>query len=258
MATSSDFEYMRLEREGKLAWLTFTRQRYLNAMNMAAAEELHRAATSIADDAEARILIVRGEGRAFSTGIDLKELAAGGTSMRYFRRWDEALRVFETMEKIVIAGVHGYCLGGALQLALACDIRVSTPDCQLGLPAIKESLIPGLGTWRLPEYIGWGRAKRMILGGENIRGEEARAIGLVDHVAPAEGFFSHVDAIAGRYVRACSTGTRMSKLLTSRAFELDYDAFFQHYLELQERAFTSADASEAKRAYLAKEDPVWK
>src|SRR5437867_5941562 len=99
MATSSDFEYMRLEREGKLAWLTFTRQRYLNAMNMAAAEELHRAATSIADDAEARILIVRGEGRAFSTGIDLKELAAGGTSMRYFRRWDEALRVFETMEK---------------------------------------------------------------------------------------------------------------------------------------------------------------
>src|SRR5438093_2495757 len=152
----------------------------------------------------------------------------------------------------------GYCLGGALQLALACDIRVSTPDCQLGLPAIKESLIPGLGTWRLPKYIGWGRAKRMILGGENIPGEEALAIGLVDHVAPAESFFSHVDAIAGRYVPACSTGTRMSKLLTSRAFELDYDAFFQPYLELQERAFTSADASEAKRAYLAKEDPVWK
>src|SRR5947207_7974230 len=186
-------------------------------MDLAAGEELDRATIAFDDDSETRILIERWGWRAFSTGIELKELAAGGTSMRYFRRWDEALRVFETMEKIVIAGVHGYCLGGALQLALACDIRVSTPDCQLGLPAIKESLIPGLGTWRLPKYIGWGRAKRMILGGENIPGEEARAIGLVDHVAPAEGFFSHVDAIAGRYVRACSTGTALSQLLTSRA-----------------------------------------
>jgi enoyl-CoA hydratase/carnithine racemase len=77
------------------------------------------------------------------------------------------------MEKLIIVGMHGYCLGGALQLALAADIRVGTADCQIGLPAIKESLIPGLGTLRLPRYIGWGRAKKMILGGQNIDGEEA-------------------------------------------------------------------------------------
>ncbi len=67
--------------------------------------------------------------------------------MIYHDHWEKALRLFETMEKIVISGLHGYCLGGALQLALASDIRVSTPDCQIGLSAIKETLIPSLGVW---------------------------------------------------------------------------------------------------------------
>lgn len=250
-------EHMRLEREGKFAWLTFTRERYLNAMNMAAAEELHRMASAIAEDAGVRLIVIRGEGRAFSTGIDLKELAANQTKMSYFRTWDEALRVFETMEKIVIAGMHGYCLGGALQLALVCDIRVSTPDCKFGLPAIKESLIPGLGTWRLPKYVGWGRAKKMILGGENVTGKEALAIGLVDHIVPKANFFSHVDDVARQYLRACSLGTRLSKILTNKAFEMEWEEFLKHYLKLQERAFTSTDAAEAKLAYLAKRDPEW-
>lgn len=248
---------MRLERHGKFAWVTFTRERYLNAMNMAATAELLHVATAIAEDSAVRVVVIRGKGRAFSTGIDLKELAANKTEMSYFRRWDEALRVFETMEKIVIAGIHGYCLGGALQLALACDIRVSTPDCKLGLPAIKESLIPGLGTWRLPKYIGWGRAKKMILGGENVTGEEAAAIGLVDHLVPQTDFFSQVDEIARHYLRGCSMGTRMSKILTNKAFEMEWEDFLEHYMKLQERSFTSVDASEARSAYLAGRDPAW-
>jgi enoyl-CoA hydratase/carnithine racemase len=161
------------------------------------------------------------------------------------------------MEKIVVVGMHGYCLGGALQLALACDIRVSTPGCQLGLPAINESLIPGLSTWRLPRYIGWGRAKKMIFGGENISGEEALRIGLVDHLAPEDAFYAHLDEIARKYLRACSTGTRMSKLVLNRAFDLDYEDILQHYFTLQERTQYSLDAEEGKRAYLEKRDPQW-
>ena len=184
------YEFMRLGKEGKLAWLTFSRENHLNAMNNAGVHQLKRIAMALKEDSDVRVVIIRGEGRAFSTGIDLKELAAGRIEMDYHHRWEQALRLFETIEKLIIVGMHGYCLGGALQLALAADIRVSTAECQIGLPAIKESLIPGLATLRLPRYIGWGRAKKMILGGQNIDGQEALRIGLVDHIVPQENFFS--------------------------------------------------------------------
>ena len=252
-----DYEFMRLEKEGKLAWLTFTRENHLNAMNNAGVDQLNRIAKTLKEDSDVRVVIIRGEGRAFCTGIDLKELAADRIDMEYHRSWEQALRLFETMAKLAIVGMHGYCLGGALQLALAADIRISTADCQIGLPAIKESLIPGLATLRLPSYIGWGRAKKMILGGQNIDGQEALRIGLVDHIVLAENFFSHLDEIANDYLAACSVGTRMSKLVTNRAFDLDYEAFLQYYFELQQRAQVSPDAEEAKRAYLSNRKPKW-
>jgi len=215
------YEFMRLEKEGKLAWLTFTRENHLNAMNNACINQINR------------------------------------IEMDFHRRWEQALILFETMEKLAIVGMHGYCLGGALQLALAADIRVSTAECQIGLPAIKESLIPGLATLRLPRYIGWGRAKKMILGGQNTDGQEALRIGLVDHLVPQENFFTHLDKITGDYLAACSVGTRMSKLVTNRAFDLDYETILQYYFELQQRAQFSPDAEEAKRAYLDKRAPKW-
>ncbi len=257
MKTLLELEYMRLEKEDKLAWITFTRERYLNAMNNEAGIQLNRLAAALREDPDVRVVVIRGQGRAFSTGIDLKQLSADEIDMSYHHRWEKALRMFETMEKIVLVGMHGYCLGGALQLALAVDIRVSTPDCQIGLPAIRESLIPGLSTWRLPRYVGWGRAKKLILGGENISGETALQIGLVDHIVPVDDFFNQVDQIAADYLKACSTGTRMSKLVINRAFDADYETIYQYYLEVQERAQYSLDGEEGKRAYAEKRDPVW-
>ncbi len=257
METLLELKNMRLEKDGKLAWVTFTRESHLNAMNNAGSEQINRVAMALREDPDIRVAVIKGKGRAFCTGIDLKELAADSIDMSYHERWEKALRIFETMEKVIIVGMHGYCLGGALQLAMACDIRVSTADCQIGLPAIRESLVPGLGTWRLPRYIGWGRAKKLILGGENISGEEALNIGLVDHLAPAEDFFNHLDQIAENYLKSCSLGSRMSKLLTNSAFDLNYDDFLKYYFKLQERTQYSLDAEEGKRAYLEKRDPVW-
>ena len=257
MSLSMELEYMRLEEDGKLAWLTFTRERYLNAMNNEAVDQLTRMALVLRESPDIRVVVIRGQGRAFCTGIDLKQLAAGHIDMTYHHRWERTLRLFETMEKIVIVGMHGYCLGGALQIALAADIRVSTPDCQIGLPAINESLIPGLGAFRLPRYIGLGRAKRMILGGENIDGEEALRIGLVDHLVSGDDLFSNFDDIAQQYLKACSTGTRMSKLVLNQSFDMDFDAMLPYYFGVQERAMFSADAVESNRAYLEKREPRW-
>ena len=204
------------------AWVNFTRESHLNSINNEGTEQqINRLVMALREDPDIRVVVIRGQGRAFCTGIDLKELAADRIDMSYHERFEKALRILEKMEKVVIVGMHGYCLGGALQLAMACDIRVSTADCQIGLPAIRESLVPGLGTWRLPRYVGWGRAKKLILGGENISGEEALNIGLVDHLVPAADFFSHLDQIAANYLKSCSLGSRMSKLLTNSAFDLD-------------------------------------
>lgn len=257
MEIVQEHEFMRLQKKGKQAWVTFSRERFLNCMNNACTFQLLEIANALNEDPDVRVIIIRGEGRAFCTGIDLKELAHNHLGMDYHRRWESSLRIFETMEKLVIVGMHGYCLGGGLQLALAADIRVSTPDCRIGLPAVKESLIPGLATWRLPRYVGWGRAKKMILGGQNIPGEEALRIGLVDHIIPEKKFFADLDELAGKYLGAWSTGTRMSKLVTNQAFDMGYDTILETYFRLQERTQNSRDAQEARRAYLAKETPRW-
>ena len=95
------------------------------------------------------------------------------------------------------------------------------------------------------------------MGGENVSGEEALRIGLVDHVIPSEDFFNHLDEVAHQYLKACSTGTRMSKLVLNHAFDMDYEEILQYYLELQERTQYSLDGVEGKRAYSEKRDPVW-
>ena len=174
-----NLETMHFTKEGRRGVLTLNRPHLLNAMNYQGALDLNAVAEAIRDDSELRLVVIRGEGRAFCTGIDLKQLVAGETPHAYYEQWDRALRVLEQAEKIIICAMHGYSLGGGFQLALASDIRIATADCKFGLPAIKEGIVPGLGTLRLSRYIGLGRAKWMVLSGDNIDGRRAYELGLV-------------------------------------------------------------------------------
>jgi len=248
---------MYLEKRGRVGCLTLNRPQVLNAMNYDGSVDMNRAAEAIRDDRDLRIALIRGAGRAFCTGIDLKQLQAGGTPAQYYENWDRALRILEQSEKIIICAMHGYALGGGLQLALACDIRIATEDCKLGLPAIKEGIIPGLGTFRLPRYIGLGRAKWMVLSGENIDGRMALEIGLVDHLVTNEGFDQEVDALVEKYSRACSEGTRQSKILLNLSFDMPHGQFFEEYLRRQRIALGSGDHDEAMNAYREGRDPVF-
>ncbi len=197
----------------KVARLTLNRPDLLNAMSYQGALDLNQAAESLRDDSGVSIVLISGAGRAFCTGIDLKELSAGNTPLAYYEQWDRALRIFECMEKFVLCAMHGYSLGGGLQLALASDVRIATADCQMGLPALQESIIPGLATFRLPRYIGLGRAKWMILSGENVDGQRGYEMGLVDHVVSPETFEEQTDALVEKYLQTCSEGARQSKAL---------------------------------------------
>lgn len=251
------FETMTYEADGRIGRLTLNRPEVLNAANLQWVLDLNAAAEAIARDAAVRVVVITGAGRAFCSGIDLKALSANQTDFSFFDRWERALRRFETMEKLVIAGMHGYAIGGGLQLALASDIRVAAEGTKLGLTAVKECLIPGLGTHRLARFIGLGRAKRLILMGDLIDAQEAHAMGLIDFLVPAPDFRQRLDEIAGKLLRSASQAARLSKLLTNRAFDAGHEEFLEEYLKAQQTALESGDHQEAMRAYREKRDPVF-
>ena len=255
--TTSDYETLNVTHEGRLVRIEMARPQRLNAVAMTGARELVDAARRVAADDNVRMVVISGAGRAFSTGIDLKDLAAGMIEQSYFELWDTALREFETMDKLVLCLIHGYAIGGGLQLALACDIRVCTPSAKLGLPAIKEGLIPGLGTFRLARYIGLGRAKSLIIRGNLIDGAEAERIGMVDHLVAEDTALERFEELIAEYAATNSAGCRASKQMLLDCFDLGWDAFYQKYLVLQERAVAAPDFAEAMDAYRAGREPRW-
>lgn len=252
-----EFDHLSVEKEGRSARITIDRTERLNAFHYPAVRDLDAVSQLLADDQDLKLVTVEGAGRAFSTGIDLKELSAHEIDMSYHPPWERALRRFETMDPLVLCLIHGYALGGGLQLALSCDIRVSTHTAEMGLPAINESIIPGLGTWRLARYIGLGRAKKMVILGNNVDGEEAHRIGLVDHLVDEETMHEEFEELVGRYMDANSQGARLSKQAMLATFDLGYEAFLERYLELQTQAMTGEDFEEATSAYAEGRKPEW-
>ena len=254
---ADNYETLKYQKQGTRARITFNRPEILNAVAMTGAHEMDALAARIAEDEEIRLVTINGSGRAFSTGIDLRHLSTGQIDNSYFDLWDRALRRFETMDKLVLCLIHGYALGGGLQLALASDIRVCTPSAKLGLPAIKEGLIPGLGTLRLARYIGLGRAKRLIITGEMIDGVEGERIGMIDYLVSEDNAEAEFEEIITRVSAVNSKGCRLSKQMLNNCYDLDFETFFSLYKEHQFRATSSDDFSEAMSAYRENRLPKW-
>ena len=135
-----------LRIDGAVAWITLNRPNVLNAENMAWVEALNSAVDKVRAAVGLRVVMVRGAGRAFCAGIDLEMLSREGMPDGFYEGQERAFRALETLNAITIAGIHGHCLGGGVQLAISCDIRVSSDDCGIGLPAVNEGLLSGHGT----------------------------------------------------------------------------------------------------------------
>ena len=183
------------------ALVTVDRPRALNALTRALVEELAETFRRLDEDPEPSAVVVTGAGdRAFVAGADIAELRAlrGEAAFSVVRRGQQVMGRIERTRKPVVAAISGYALGGGLELALACHLRVAAPGASLGLPEVRLGVIPGYGgTQRLPRLIGRGRALRMILTGDAVGSEEALATGLVDAVAedPVEGAADLLDRV---------------------------------------------------------------
>jgi enoyl-CoA hydratase len=229
------------EIAGSVATIVLNRPQVLNCANEPWARDLNTLVDDLAANDRLRLVIVRGAGRAFCSGIDLTALAIGETTMAFFRNWESALRKLETMEPIVVAAVHSHCIGGGLQIALACDLRVARDDARFGVTAVKEGIIPGIGMWRIARHAGLGRAKRLALAADVIDAATAYEWGLVDWVVDAAGFEAKIADIVQRVGSMGWTSARLTKKLTNMSFETSFADFVETYFEYQRVATGSPE-----------------
>ncbi len=238
-----------LETREHVARVTLNRPAVLNAMDEEWVEGLEAAVEAIAADPRVRVAILQGAGRSFCAGLDLDMLAVRGMPDGFYATQERAFRRLELMEPLAIAAIHGHCLGGGLQLAIACDLRIAARDAKFGLPAANEGLFPGMAPFRLPRLIGIGRARRLILSGEVVDAETALAYGLVDHLVEDESFGSEVEVLVERYLATPRLAAQASKRLLDSAFTSSFDESYERSVPLLERCLDSPEVAAAAEAW---------
>jgi len=237
-------------RDG-VATLTLNRPEVLNALNNDLAAQLADHAEAAAKDPDVWVVVVRGSGRAFSSGMDRKALSAGRIGEAFYRHWIRGLNCLEDMDKLAVAVLHGYSIGGGLQLAVACDLRLAADDAVLGLGATRHGVIPDGSVLRLARIIGLGRAKELTLLNDHIDAAAALAMGLVNWVVPA----AQVDATLGEIVEkafhASRTATGHAKRLLHASFHVDPRDMIEEIVRAQEDCMESWELEAANRAWVA-------
>ena len=253
------FEYITLETQDRIATVTVNRPDRLNALNGDTVAELERAFRDVAADEGVLGVIITGAGeKAFVAGADIGELSRMGPveGVAVSRAGQDAFRFLETMGKPVIAAVNGYALGGGMELALACHLRVASEKARFGLPEVKLGIIPGYGgTIRLPRIVGRGRALELILTGEMIDAAEAHRIGLVNRVVAAG---STLDEARGLMAKIVANGP-VALRLALESVDHGMDASVDEGQTLESSLFgllaTTTDMREGMGAFLEKREP---
>lgn len=248
--------------EGAVALVGLNRPEKRNAIDRETLRALLDAVVAAERDRAVRAVVLYGEGRVFSAGVDFTMLAGdvGGGERVPFRAqvgdMQAAVTRLETVEKPVIAAMHRYVPGLALELALACDFRIAADDCELGLPEVKVGLVPDVGgTTRLVRTVGYAKAKELILTGRMIAADEALRIGLVTEVAPVG---THVEAavrLAEEIAQNAPLAVGLAKRLVDLGASTDKHTFQAMELLAQSILVPTEDAREGARALAERRPP---
>ena len=239
-----------------IALITVNRPEKLNALNRDTMEELSDAFTIVRDDAAIRALIVTGSGeKAFVAGADINELAVLTPieARSLALRGQATFRALETLPKPTVAAVNGFALGGGLELAMSCAIRVASPNAKFAQPEVKLGIVPGFGgTQRLPRLVGRGRAIEMLITGANIDAAEAYRMGLVNYVTPLAELLPFCRAWVHKVL---ANGPR-AIALAIEAVDVGLDCGLEEGLRFEAAAFgltaATEDRGEGTRAFLEK------
>ncbi len=251
-----------IEDRGAVRHVVLSRPEKRNALNGELVQALGDAFRGAANDDAVRCVVVRGEGTMFSSGMDLADLRALSEhprTVRPYRREILAIwNLLEEMPKATIAQIHGACLGGATELALACDMRVMAEDAVTGLLEARIGLLPDVGGCsRLPAVVGVGRAKELVMTGKVIDGREAHRIGFANRIAPAEELDDATAALCEELLACAPLAVGLSKRIVDASARPALASTLEQEVAAQERLAASEDFAEGARAFQEKRDPEY-
>jgi enoyl-CoA hydratase/carnithine racemase len=248
------------EDRGAVRHLVLNRPEKRNALNGELIEALGVALRAAAGDGSVRCVVLRGAGTMFSSGMDAGDLTAVAQDPDNLREWRERILSIwtlpEQMAKPTIAQIHGACLGGAAELALACDLRVMASDAMIGLIETRIGLLPDLGGCsRLPAIVGLGRAKELIMCSKFVDGTEAERIGLANRVAPADELDNATGMLVGELLTCAPLAIGLAKgIIDASALPALRDTLEQE-VTAQELCATSEDFREGVQAFAERRPP---
>lgn len=249
-----------VEDRGAVRHIVLQRAEKRNAFDAELTADLGHALEDAAADAEVRCVVVRGDGPMFSSGMDLNDLRALSENPQDLRRFRRPIlqwwSLLEEMPKPTICQIHGACLGGAFELALAADFRVMAEDAVAGIMEVRVGLLPDVGGCsRLPAIVGLGVAKELIMTGKVIDGHEAHRIGLANRIAPADELEAATEKLTGELLACAPRAQGLAKRVMDAAAKPALAATLEQEVQAQESLAASEDFAEGTRAFLEKRDP---
>jgi len=253
------------EKKGRIAYITMNRPEAYNAINLEMWDALFKAWLDFRDDPEVWTAILTGTGKkVFSAGADLKEIdkyrveaEKEGTHLEPPPPWFTITRGIEIW-KPVIAAINGLALGGGLEIALACDIRIAADNAQLGVPEVKAGVIPGVGgTQRLSRFIPFGSALQMLMTGDPISAQEAYRIGLVNMVVPMDQLMSTAESLAQRINENAPLAVRAAKEAAYRGLRVPLEEGLRMENLLVDMLLHTRDGRAGPAAFAAGKKPLF-
>ena len=248
------------EQHGPVRHVVLNRPEKRNAFNGELIAAVGDALRAAAADTSSRCVVIRGAGPMFSAGMDLEslgELAANPDTLRPFRKAIlDVWNLPEEMAKPTICVIHGACIGGAMELALACDLRVMAKDAVIGMPETRIGLIPDVGgSSRLPQVIGLGRAKELVMTGKMIDGREAERIGLVNRTATIDKLGPETQKLIDELLACAPVAVGLAKRVMDASARPALATTLELEVAMQELCARSADYAEGAKAFQEKRQP---
>jgi enoyl-CoA hydratase len=252
--------YLDIEKKGKIACIMMNAPDTLNALDRAALGELEQAFADLESDAEILVAVLTGAGKAFVAGADVSEMKdMTPDEARDFAQYGQSVLLkIEQSRVVTIAAVNGFALGGGMELAMACDIRIASTKAKLGQPELKLGITPGFGgTQRLARIAGIGRAKAMLFTGDAVDGEKAKCYGIVSAVYEPDELLGKAGELADKVAAMGPAALAQAKKAVDEGYgtamtegcSIEADAFAE--------CFAAGDAKKGMDAFLEKREPEW-
>ncbi|MBZ4655314.1 MAG: enoyl-CoA hydratase [Peptococcaceae bacterium] len=252
------FQYIKVEIEQGLGWIVLNRPEVFNAFNDEMMEEISQVLLQWEKDPDIKVVAFRGEGKAFASGRDIQSLQAMTIHDAYNPLMQKLYQQVYTFPKVTFAAVNGYALGGGLELAVSCDIRIATPRAKFALPECKLGVIPGAGgTQRLVRIIGEARVKELIFLGDMLKAEEAFQVGLVKEVVPEENLRERVKQLAQKVMEKAPISIQAAKMLVNHSHDVHLGMGLLLENITSSYVFATKDKEEGVQAFLEKRSPLF-